>query len=270
MGTDSGFRSRAMPWVAAIAAVAAAVTLLARGRARGGDEANPWDLKGATVIDLSHVSEHEMPVADPALIAPTYNWFSTVGSTLFSPLHNLETVHFCPHTGTHMDSPFHVNNGWGAVETVDPTVLIGPAAVLSLSVRAGSYAITPADIKGWEAKNGAIRAGDGVLIHTGHDANWPDKTKYITNGYPHLAPEAAQYLVDRKVRYVGIESISPDANSTDSHKILLGHKVAIIENVTNIGAIGKARCNTVGTFANEKGASGVHVRLLAVTGRGRD
>ena len=257
--------STTKPKLKTLATIAAAgtVSLLLAGSSST-KTSTPWNLKGATVIDLSHVSEHDMPVADPALATPTYKWFSEVGSKEFSPLHNLEDVHYCPHTGTHMDSPFHVNSSWGAVETVDPTILIGPASVVSLSVPAGAYAITSAEIKGWEAKNGPIRAGDGVLIHTGHDANWPDKKKFIADGYPYLAAEAAQYLADKKIRYVGMESISPDADSTDSHKILLGNKIAIIENVTNLGLIKQPRCNTIGTFANEKGASGVHIRLLAV------
>jgi len=244
------------------AAFSAAVLFM--GVARASPAASPWNLKGATVVDLSHVSDSEMPSADPAISPPQYKWFSEVGSKEFSPLHNLEDVHYCPHTGTHMDAPFHVNNSWGAVETVSPTILIGPAVVVTLKVPAGSYAITSAEIKAWEAKHGAIRAGDGVLIHTGHDANWPDKKKFITDGYPYLAAEAAQYLADKKIRYLGLESISPDADSVDSHKILLGNKIAILENVTNLGLLKHTRINTIGTFANEKGASGVHIRLLAV------
>ncbi len=248
-----------------LSTIAVMGTALLAWRAAGASTgATPWNLKNASIIDLSHVSEPTMPSADPAISPPTYKWFSEVGSKEFSPLHNLEDVHYCPHTGTHMDAPFHVDSSWGAVETVVPTILIGPAVIVTLKVPAGSYAITSADIKGWEAKNGAIRAGDGVLIHTGHDANWPDKKKFITDGYPYLAAEAARYLADRKIRYLAVESISPDADSTDSHKILLGNKIAIIENVTNLGAVKHARFNTIGTFANEKGASGVHIRLLAV------
>ena len=253
--------SRMYRWMAPLVV---AIGLLWSWTARASGGTAPWNLKGVTVTDLSHVSDSEMPSADPAISPPQYKWFSEVGSKEFSPLHNLEDVHYCPHTGTHMDSPFHVNSSWGAVETVSPTILIGPAVVVTLKVPAGSYAIKSSEIKAWEAKHGAIRAGDGVLIHTGHDANWPDKKKYISDGYPYLAAEAAQYLADKKIRYLALESISPDADSTDSHKILLGNKIAILENVTNLGRLKHTRINTLGTFANEKGASGVHIRLLAV------
>jgi len=149
---------------------------------------NEWNLKNKTVIDLSHVQDQTMP-ADPALKKPTLEFFSRVGQN--GALHNLEVISYCPHTGTHLDAPFHVNNNGGAVETLDPTVLIGPASVINLNVPAGSYAITAADIKSWEAKNGPIQEGDGVLIHTGHDKNWPNKDTYIDKGYPYLAKDAA-------------------------------------------------------------------------------
>ena len=72
-------------------------------------------------------------------------------------LHNLEVIRYCPHTGTHMDSPFHVCSEWGSMETVDPAVLIGPATVLSLTVPEYDYAVTREDIEQWEAEFGKFQ-----------------------------------------------------------------------------------------------------------------
>lgn len=220
-----------------------------------------WNLKGATIIDLSHVQDSTIP-ADPALKVPTLEFFSIIGQG--DTLYNLEVVSYCPHTGTHLDSPFHVNKDAGKLETVDPAVLIGPASVIDIKVPPFGYAITAADIKAWEAKNGQILYGDGILIHTGHDIYWPVKSNYIDKGYPYLATDAAEYLVTKKVRYVGLESISVDTAIPKSHRILMDNGVIVVENLTNIDKIGQTRCATIGTFPNIKGATGAYVRLLAI------
>ena len=223
--------------------------------------ASEWNLKGRTVIDLSHIQDQTIP-ADPALKKPTLEFFAHVGQGE-GAYWNLETVSYCPHTGTHMDSPFHVNSDWGAMETVDSTVLIGPAIVLNVEASA-SHSITVADIKAAESKSGPIQAGDGVLVHTGHDANWPNKAAYIDNGYPIFTKEAAEYIASKRPRYIGMETISPDGPNTIAHKVFMGGGVIIVENLTNIDKIGQPRCTTIGTFPNIKGATGVYMRLLAV------
>ena len=221
-----------------------------------------WSLENKTVIDISHVQEHDMP-ADPSLTTPTLSFFARVGQAV-GAFWNLENVTYTAHTGTHLDSPFHVNSSWGSFETMDPKLLFGPATVVSITVPYGSYTITAADIKAWEAKNGQIAQGDAVLVHTGHDQYWPDKKSYIDDGYPIFAEDAANYLVSKKARYVGMEAISPDGPNTVTHQILMGGGVMIVENLKDLGKIGKNRCLTIGTFPNMKGETGVYVRLLAV------
>ena len=251
--------------VAALAGCGVADNMVKRADAQTtGTAPIQWDLKNAKVIDLSHVQETAMP-ADPSLKTPVLTYFARVGQGS-GAFWNLENITYTPHTGTHMDTPFHVNNNWGAAETVDPTFMIGPASVIAIPAVAG-HAITAAEIKAWEAANGPIQEGDGILLHTGFDANWPNMQTYIANGYPTLAKDAAEYLVSKKARYVGLETISPDGPNTDTHRILLGNNVLILENLTGIGKIGKSRCWTLGTFPNIKGASGVYIRLLAVVNK---
>ena len=221
-----------------------------------------WNLADKTVIDITHPHEQNMP-ADPSLTTPTMSFFARVGQAI-GAFWNLENVTYTPHTGTHLDSPFHVNSSWGSFETMDPKLLFGPATVVSITVPYGSYTITAADIKAWEAKNGQIPQGDAVLVHTGHDQYWPDKKAYIDDGYPIFSKDAAEYIVSKKARFVGMEAISPDGPNTDTHQIFMGGGTMIIENLKGLGTIGKKRCLTMGTFPNMKGATGVLIRLLAV------
>jgi kynurenine formamidase len=227
-----------------------------------GSAAIKWDLSNAKVIDLTHVHEASMP-ADPSLTTPKLTFFARVGQAV-DAFWNLENITYTPHTGTHLDAPFHVNSSWGSFETMDPKLLIGPATVVSLTVPYGSYTITAADIKAWEAKNGLIQQGDAVLVHTGHDQYWPDKKAYIDDGYPIFSKDAAEYIVTKKARFVGMEAISPDGPNTDTHKIFMGGGVMVVENLKDLGKIGLTRCWTIGTFPCVKGGTGVYIRLLAV------
>lgn len=220
------------------------------------------ELKGSRLIDLSHVTEADMP-CDPALALPELDFFSRVGND--TQLHNLEVIRYCPHTGTHIDSPFHVCNEWGSMETVDPAVLIGPASVVTLTVPEYDYEVTREDLEQWEQANDPIRKGDGLLLHTGHADKWDKGADgYINQGYIRLAPSAAEYLAAKKIRYIGLESISVDGAGTQVHQILMGNGICIVENVCNLDKIGRTRCDTIGTFPAVKGASGAWVRLLAL------
>ena len=217
------------------------------------------DLSKYKYTDISHLQEANMPV-DPALQLPQSDFFGRIG--MEGGLHNLEVISYCVHTGTHMDAPYHVIEEAGGVDTVDPTILIGPACVIRLDV-IGSYGITVDDVKAWEEEHGEIQPGEAVLFDTKQDSLWKeDPQEYITN-YPYLLPETAQYLVDQGVRYVGCEAISPDTDTTESHKILLGNGVGVVENVCNLSDIPVDRCYTIGTFPNSQGSTGVWVRILA-------
>ena len=218
------------------------------------------DLSEYKYVDIAHLQEAEMPAA-PSLQLPQSDFFGRIGVN--GGLHNLEVLSYCVHTGTHMDAPYHVIEEGGGVDTVDPLILIGPACVLKLDVPAGSYGITVDDVKAWEAEHGEIQAGEAVLFHTGHDALWKADPQGYISAYPYLMPETAQYMVDKGVRSIAMESISPDTSTTESHQILLGNGVGIVENVCNLADIEADRCYTIGTFPNAAGATGVWTRILA-------
>ncbi len=215
-------------------------------------------------VDITHTVVAQMPV-DPALKLPEMNFFGRIGEN--GGKHNLEVISYCPHTGTHMDSPIHVIEGASSTASWPNDILIGPAAIISVGTP-GAYIITKEDVVNFEKQHGDIKEGEAVLFHTGHDQNW-DKgyDAYIKDGYPTISPEAARYLADKKIRYVAVESISPEGDSTEVHQTFLGAGIPVVENVCNLGAIGAVRCETIGTFPAVEGATGVWVRLLAVTPR---
>ena len=90
--------------------------------------------------------------------------------------------------------------------------------------------ISDFDINDFSGKAHVIEENDIILFKA--NPNF-DGTK-ILNSYNALLPEAAMYLVDKKVKLVGIDyiSIEPE-NNTDfsTHKILLNNNIPILESI---------------------------------------
>jgi kynurenine formamidase len=80
--------------------------------------------------------------------------------------------------------------------------------------------------------------GKAVLIHTGWDIHWNTEKYY--NNHPFLTEKSAQYLKEKKVHLVGIDSHNIDdtrCNSRPVHSILLGSGILIVEHLCNLSAI---------------------------------
>jgi kynurenine formamidase len=152
------------------------------------------------------------------------------------------------HGGTHLDSPVHFAEGEATVDEIPLADLIGPAAVIDVSARATAdrdYRVTPDDITDWEAAYGRLTPDTIVIVRTGWGSRWPDRLAYMGNDtpgdtsdlhFPGLSMEAAELLVERDVRGVGIDTASLDHGpSTDfiAHQILNGAGIYGLENIAN-------------------------------------
>lgn len=133
-------------------------------------------------------------------------------------------VSLSAHTGTHVDAPRHLIPDGIGVEALPLHVLCGPAWVVD--VEAG-HGVSAADVDG-------LPAGDvqRVLWRTGAYRAW--QTGHFDPAFAALSVEAAQRLVDRGVRLVGIDSFSMDPYDSDdlpAHRVLLGAGVVVLENL---------------------------------------
>lgn len=222
------------------------------------------DLTTKRIVDLSHKVVSNMP-ADPTLKLPTLDFFSRVGQDIGDGIHNLEVLSYCPHTGTHMDSPLHVLQDGGDLTTVDPLILCGPARVVKIDAPQYTYGISSSDLRAWEREHGEIKENEAVLLQTGQAELWEKGfDEFIGKGFVYLEKDAAEYLVEKHIRYVAIESIGVDLEGVDSHTILLDNGVTVVENICNLDQIHNDTCYTIGTFPNIKGATGAWIRLLAI------
>lgn len=129
------------------------------------------------------------------------------------------------HTGTHVDAPKHfVENGL-TIETLALTTLIGPAWLVETP---------PLAIITVEALDGlAIPAGtERLLFKTRNSALWEKPNHEFNTEYVALNSEAAEWIVSKGIRLVGIDYLSVQLyadKEPQTHRLLLEAGVVILE-----------------------------------------
>ena len=168
-----------------------------------------------------------MPVypGDPS---PSFESYSTLQKDGVS----LTKITMGSHTGTHVDAPRHfIRDGIG-IDRIPLNKLIGEAYVADLSKKPIGSGITSKDLR--RELETEIASDDIVAIYTGCSEHWGDKS--INRDYTYLTEDAADYLVSKKVRAVGIDFLSVEkfkATEHLVHKTLLGNGIFIIESLSN-------------------------------------
>ena len=131
------------------------------------------------------------------------------------------------HTGTHLEAPSHFVPGGLSMDSVDLSVLIGPAEVVRIY---GRSVITAADL---EHANIPAQT-ERVLLQTDNTRFRRLQDGVFHQDYAGLAPSGAEWLVHHGARLVGIDylSIGPYGPvNTETHRILLGAGVVIAESL---------------------------------------
>jgi kynurenine formamidase len=175
------------------------------------------------------------------------------------------------HTGTHMDAPLHfIAEGpahYGADE-VPLDRLAGRAATIAAPELPPGGLLPAGHIREWEQGHGPIEARDRVLIHYGWDQRWgvgPEGTSFLEE-WPGLGRDAAEYLVEKGVSFVGCDTLAVDAFGSDdnpAHYTLLGSEVYIVENLKNLNRL-PPFCFFMAFPLKIKRGSGSPVRAVAL------
>lgn len=183
------------------------------------------------------------------------------------------------HGGTHLDAPLHFAEGRHASDEIPLSRLIGPAAVVDVSDRAHpDYLVSIEDLTQWEAEHGPIPDGAILLVRTGWDVRYGDRTAYLGTAltgpeavpelhFPGLAPDAAQWLVDnRTIDAFGLDTPSVDyGQSSDfrAHVILYSENIPGFENVANLAQLPPMGSFVVALPMKIEGGSGGPLRIAA-------
>jgi kynurenine formamidase len=104
------------------------------------------------------------------------------------------------HRGTHMDAPAHVTANLPYITAYEPWRFFGTG--VAVSIPKGRWEVITAD--DLERAEPRIRPHDIVMINTGSHHHWGDNDDYFAYS-PGLYREAAEWLVERRVKLVGVD-----------------------------------------------------------------
>jgi arylformamidase len=229
-------------------------------------------IQGTRLIDLSHPLAPGIPVP-PGFPPPQ---LKTIASQAGGSAANVDFLALVLHSGTHVDAPYHFFSDLPSIAEIPLDRLIGPAVVVNLTDKQGSMAIEASDIHLWENRTGMmIQQDDIVLLHTGHSQHWhldENTREYWEHGWPYLERSAVDYLAEKQIKALGVESFDPDrvdfnhlaAAEFPTHRTLLPKGILVIENLTNLDKIPTPRCQVIALPLKIPGASGSPVRVVAV------
>jgi kynurenine formamidase len=236
-------------------------------------------LPAGTWIDLSHDFSSETiywPTARPFTLE-VVSAQQTPGGYYYAA----NNICAAEHGGTHLDAPVHFAEGRQSTDQVPLDRLIGAAAVVDVSgpaARDRDYRLDVKALEDWEAAHGRIGEQTIVLIRTDWSKFWPDRARYLGTTktgpaavaelhFPGIDSTAAAWLVQRKVKAVGIDTPSIDyGQSTDfmTHRVLFAENIPAFENVAHLDQLPATGSMVFALPMKIKNGSGGPLRIVAL------
>jgi kynurenine formamidase len=226
------------------------------------------------VLDLTHPLFEGFPTFDGS------KWFTMEKKFTFAKEKlNINTWTVVEHTGTHMDAPLHFTADGHSGDEIPINDFVVPLAVVDISQRAQDNpdtALTPDDIKQWEAANGPLPEGCCVIMNAG----WHrllDSPRYTgrddagKNHCPGFHGETAHMLLtERNVKGIGVETLSLDTGLETRggefpvHYAWLGSGRWGVEAVANLDALPAKGAILVLGGPKVRGGTGGPSRVIAL------
>lgn len=146
---------------------------------------------------------------------------------------NVSALRIGTHTGTHIDPPSHFVEGAAGIDRVPLDTLYGPCVVAD--ARGIGARLGPAELE----RIGVPDDVERLLIRSDNSEIWRHLPAPFPTDYACLSPEGASWLVQRKVRLIGVDFLSVEAKGSPGHPVhveLLTHEVVIVEGL-NLGDV---------------------------------
>lgn len=127
------------------------------------------------------------------------------------------------HTATHVDAPNHFIEGTKRVHELDLNVLIGACSVVEIDENVAAIEAEHVE---------TLENAERILFKTRNSEFWNEPEKGFRTDFTYITPEAAQILVEKGVKLVGIDYLSVEKfGSHDflTHLTLLKNEVIILE-----------------------------------------
>lgn len=179
--------------------------------AEKGEERTTDPRSGVELIDLSH------PFGSHTPVYPGYKDI-IIRRPVTHASHGVMTQRLVMtmHHSTHVNAPVHLIAGAADLSQLPLSLFFGTGVVLD--VPKGRWeTIEPADL---EAAGSGVREGDIVIVNTGWHRYYSDSQRYFGEG-PGLSEAAAEWLVERGAKTVGIDTATidhPMATSLGYHR----------------------------------------------------
>jgi arylformamidase len=177
---------------------------------------------------------------------------------------NATTLSLYSRCGTHMDAPIHFGGGTQTIDAVPVEFLMGPAWVIDVRPVEPRALIEPEHLG---AVSGQFKPGDSLLICTGWSGYYGQPR--FRDELPRISADLARWCVDNKVRMLGVEPPSvADINDieelTETHRILFEGGVIVVEGLTNLALLSKAKVTFISLPLKIAGGDGAPARAVAV------
>lgn len=137
------------------------------------------------------------------------------------------------HVGTHVDAANHFIPDGRSIDRYPTEKFVGPGIAIDVH-RNGPQALDRDEL---DEVGGDVRPGDIVLFSFGYGRHFGTETY---REHPYITVGAAEWLVEREVKLVGFdlmtpdmpEPLRPDGFDWPVHQVLLGHDVLVMENLS--------------------------------------
>jgi arylformamidase len=136
------------------------------------------------------------------------------------------------HVGTHVDAARHFVPGASTIDQYPLDRFIGPAVILDVRLEG----VVPLTADQLQKSSPSIQPGDMVLLYFGYADRFRDESYHP---HPYLSNDAADFLVERRINILGVDTITPDLPGPyrpagfdfPIHTRLLGNDILVIENL---------------------------------------
>jgi len=171
---------------------------------------------------------------------------------------NVTQISMSCHTGTHVDAPDHFMNNGKTVESLSLDLLLGRAYVLHLP---NVNLITASILMDADIPPRTRR----LLFKTRNSDYWASGNMEFQTDFVALSIDAAEWLVDRNVRLVGVDylSIAPFKLGKAVHSILLDAGVVVVEGL-DLSKVSQGRYTLTCLPLKLGGAEGAPTRAILV------
>lgn len=144
----------------------------------------------------------------------------------------VELITLASHTGSHVDAPYHKLANGANLDQIPLEQFTGQAVIADFR---GAHADEPLTATRLSSKLSLPLADRIVLFATGWGTKRAKTDEWLQHP-PYLSPDGAEWLVNQKIRAVGIDHYSiagpRDPVNSQTHTILLGANIWIVEELS--------------------------------------